>query len=337
MNSKNYNVSHHEKQVLIAGVPCISEKFLHNVRKENIEFNVAGYVGINDNRMVRGVEHIGRLEDMEDILKHMVVDEVIFTVTRDYLTEIEKHVLLCERMGITARILLDTNELRLAKADLKNVGRMPMLTFYTVPMNPVTLFLKRVTDIAGATIGLILTSVCSIAIIPAIKLDSPGPVLFTQNRVGLNGRRFKLYKFRSMYIDAEQRKQALSEQNEISSVHMFKMKNDPRITRIGAFLRKTSLDELPQFINVLKGDMSLVGTRPPTVDEVMHYKTHHFRRLSIRPGITGLWQVSGRSSITDFEEVVRLDTRYIDEWSLWLDIKILLKTLTSVINKKSAY
>lgn len=165
----------------------------------------------------------------------------------------------------------------------------------------------------------------------AIKLDSPGPVLFSQTRIGRNGRRFQIYKFRSMYVDAEERKKELEKQNEIQGL-MFKMENDPRITKVGAFLRKTSIDELPQFYNVFKGDMSLVGTRPPTADEFEKYNQYYRRRISMTPGLTGMWQVSGRNDITDFEEVVALDTRYISEWSLSLDLKILFRTIQVVLS-----
>lgn len=217
------------------------------------------------------------------------------------------------------------------------MGTLPMLTFNSVSINQFQLMIKRLMDIVGALIGLAFTAVASIFIVPAIKLTSPGPVLFKQDRVGMNGRIFKIYKFRTMYVDAEERKAELMAQNEIKGGLMFKIKSDPRVTPVGRILRKTSLDELPQFFNVLKGDMSLVGTRPPTVDEVKKYKTYHRRRISFKPGLTGMWQVSGRSNITDFEEVVRLDTKYIDEWSIWLDIIIILKTIWVVLRKKDAY
>ena len=174
---------------------------------------------------------------------------------------------------------------------------------------------------------------------------SPGPILFSQMRVGKNGKQFRIYKFRSMYMDAEKRKKELMEQNRVKDGMMFKMEFDPRIignkiledgtykTGLGDFIRKTSLDEFPQFFNVLKGDMSLVGTRPPTLDEWNKYDLHHRARLAIKPGITGMWQVSGRSDITDFEEVVKLDTKYINEWSMGMDLRILLKTVLIVIRR----
>ena len=197
------------------------------------------------------------------------------------------------------------------------------------------LALKRVLDVAGAAALLVILSPVMLVLAVAIKLDSPGPVFFAQKRVGKNGRYFKLYKFRSMYIDAEARKKELMAQNEMDGP-MFKVEHDPRITKVGAFLRKTSLDELPQFYNILIGNMSLVGTRPPTIDEFKQYDLYYRRRLSIKPGLTGLWQVSGRSDITEFKEVVKLDLEYIDKWSLSSDIRMLLMTVWVVIMKKGA-
>ena len=189
--------------------------------------------------------------------------------------------------------------------------------------------------IEDRVIGIIIALFLVVFVGTAIKLDSPGPMFFAQERIGKTGRKFKMYKFRSMYRDAEERKKALMAQNEMNGL-MFRMKDDPRITKVGKFIRKTSLDEFPQFFNVLKGDMSLVGTRPPTVGEFEEYSNYHKRRLGMKPGITGMWQVSGRSDITDFEEVVRMDCSYIDNWSLWLDIKILFKTVAVVLKHEGA-
>ena len=204
--------------------------------------------------------------------------------------------------------------------------------------------LKRIMDICGGLAGCILTGIIFLFVAPAIYIKSPGPIFFSQYRVGKNGRKFKIYKFRSMYMDAEERKKELMKQNRVSDGLMFKMENDPRVIGsekgpgkgIGNFIRKTSLDEFPQFFNVLKGDMSLVGTRPPTVDEWEKYELHHRARLAIKPGLTGMWQVSGRSEITDFEEVVKLDTKYISEWSFMLDIRILFKTVLIVLGQKGS-
>ena len=201
-------------------------------------------------------------------------------------------------------------------------------------------FFKRAMDIAGGIVGCILTGLLYMIVAPCIYIQSPGPIFFSQVRIGRNGRRFKLYKFRSMYMDAEERKKELMNQNRVQGGMMFKIENDPRIiggaNGIGNFIRKYSIDEFPQFWNVLKGDMSLVGTRPPTVDEWEKYDLHHRARLSIKPGITGMWQVSGRSEITDFEEVVKLDREYITEWKPALDMRILMKTVQVVLGKGGA-
>ena len=195
---------------------------------------------------------------------------------------------------------------------------------------------RRAQDIVFSSLALVVLSPLMLGIAAAIVIDDPsaGPV-FTQERVGRKGKTFKFYKFRSMRVDAEEIKKNLMAQNQMSG-GMFKMDNDPRITKIGHFIRKTSLDELPQFWNVLKGDMSLVGTRPPTLDEYESYTPEQKRRLSFKPGITGLWQVSGRSEITDFDEVVKLDVAYMDGWTIWRDIKILLKTIKVVVMKDGA-
>ena len=212
------------------------------------------------------------------------------------------------------------------------------VTYNNVVMNVYVKAVKRVCDILLSIIGIIVFAIPMLIVAILIKLDSKGPVIFKQERVGLNGRHFKMYKFRSMVADAEAMKKELADKNKVSSGLMFKMEDDPRITKVGKFIRKTSIDELPQFFNVLFGTMSLVGTRPPTVDEVAQYDTRHWRRLSIKPGITGMWQTSGRSEITDFEEVVALDKEYIDNWSLWLDLKIMFKTVFQVFFKqKGAY
>ena len=201
--------------------------------------------------------------------------------------------------------------------------------------NSKMLGLKRFIDIIGAIVGLIVSAPIILLVAVPLLLESRGGLFFKQQRVGRNGRLFYMYKLRSMYADAEQRKKEFEEKNHMQGL-MFKMDNDPRITKVGRFIRKFSIDELPQFYNVLRGDMSLVGTRPPTLDEFEQYSSHHKRRLSMRPGITGLWQVSGRSQIEDFEEVVRLDCQYIDNWSPSLDIKILFKTLGVVFTGRGA-
>lgn len=197
----------------------------------------------------------------------------------------------------------------------------------------VTSIPKRLIDILGALVGLGATAVVTIPVALAIALDNPGPIFYSQTRCGLNGRTFKIWKFRSMVTGAERLKHLV---NNEASGHIFKNENDPRITRVGKLLRRTSLDELPQFWNVLLGEMSLVGTRPPTQDEVKQYSSHHWERLNVKPGITGEWQANGRSSVKDFEDIVRMDVDYQRKWSVAYDINLILKTLKVVLNKSGA-
>ena len=237
---------------------------------------------------------------------------------------------------------------RWPNSDVRKLGGYKVINNSVKYASAGALAVKRVIDIIGAIVGLICTGIIYVCIVPIIKKQSPGPAFFSQDRVGRNGKVFKMYKFRSMYMDAEERKAALMEQNKMKDNFMFKMDDDPRIIGsekkdkngkpkgIGNFIRNTSLDEFPQFYNVLKGDMSLVGWRPCTLKEWEMYDLQHRIRASMRPGITGMWQVSGRSEITDFEEVVRLDREYIETWSLPLDLKILLKTVLVVLKRKGS-
>ncbi len=252
-------------------------------------------------------------------------------------------------MGITVHYCLEAlNAHSEGMQEVSKIGTYRVLTNSLRIVSTRQIICKRVMDIMGGIIGCILTGIIFIFIAPVIYIQSPGPIFFKQKRVGQNGKQFYMYKFRSMYMDAEERKKALMEKNKISDGMMFKMDDDPRIigsekkdkngrpAGIGNFIRRTSLDEFPQFWNVLKGEMSLVGTRPPTLDEWEKYDLHHRVRMSIKPGITGLWQISGRSDITDFEEVVRLDREYIQNWSVGLDLKILLKTVGVVLRHEGA-
>lgn len=314
-----------------------SVSFYRYLRKTHIRYHIVGIVQVGGGEAIQGELNLGSLETLADILKKQVVDEVAFALPKDYDDDVEHYVRLCEQMGITVHIVLDIYDLKLSHVHISMLGPLPMLSFNTVNLDPVQKAVKRTMDIVGSLIGIGITLVAALVIVPTIMLDSSGPCIFKQKRVGRYGREFDLYKFRTMCIDAEFKKAELKDRNEHKNGLMFKIKEDPRITRVGAFLRKTSLDELPQFINVLKGDMSLVGTRPPTLEEVAQYDFGHLRRISIKPGVTGMWQVSGRSGITDFDEVVALDTQYIDNWSIFLDINILCKTVWQVLRMKSAY
>lgn len=275
-------------------------------------------------------------EHMYDYIRTGAIDEVFISVTDYPVHEIEDVILTLQHMGIVVNVNVQTFGLKTREKTLREFGSHSVLTYSANMFDSASLFLKRGMDILGSLMGLIITALLTIVFGPLIFLESPGPVFFSQIRIGKNGRRFKIYKFRSMYMDAEERKKELMDQNEMNG-QMFKMANDPRVTKVGAFIRRTSIDEFPQFYNVLKGDMSLVGTRPPTEDEFLHYTNEQKRRLSLKPGITGLWQVSGRSDITDFDEVVKLDLQYIDNWSVWQDIKIIGKTIWTVIRASGAH
>ena len=261
------------------------------------------------------------------------VDEALFSIPTE-LPLPDKMIKNFGIMGITIHIKLA----RVAD-DSSNqiVEKLEGYTVLSTSINMVSagqLIFKRTMDICGGLVGMLLTGIIFIFVAPIIYIKSPGPIFFKQVRIGKNGKKFNIYKFRSMYMDAEERKKELMAQNDIKDGMMFKMDNDPRIIKgIGNFIRDYSLDEFPQFWNVLIGDMSLVGTRPPTVDEWEKYEMHHRSRLAFKPGLTGMWQVSGRSNITDFEEVVRLDTEYIKKWSPGLDIMILFKTVAVVLGK----
>ena len=284
-----------------------------------------------------GYPVVASKETLLDYVIHNEIDEVFIAYTDGIRSDtLKEWVSELEQMGVIVDVNIDAFDLLShGNKNLNQVGKYAVVTFARNVISTRQLIMKRLLDIAGALVGMVILGVATIFVAPAIKLESPGPVFFGQTRIGKNGRRFTFYKFRSMYQDAEQRKKELMAKNEVHGL-MFKMENDPRITKVGRFIRKTSIDELPQFWNILKGDMSLVGTRPPTVDEFERYEAKHKCRLSMTPGLTGLWQVSGRSDIKDFDEVVQLDMQYIDNWSILKDIKILLLTVGIVITGKGS-
>ena len=289
---------------------------------------------------ISGIEVVASDSEILDYLCRTWVDEVFLSMGEGYESIEEKTVEDCLMMGITVHQILAKVISEPGKVQM--VEKMNDYTVLSSAINTASLLeftIKRLMDIVGSILGLILTAILFIFVAPAIYIKSPGPIFFKQWRVGKNGKKFQIYKFRSMYLDAEERKAELMAQNKVKDGMMFKMENDPRIIGgekgkgIGNFIRNTSIDEFPQFFNILKGDMSLVGTRPPTVDEWEKYELHHRARLAIKPGLTGKWQVSGRSEITNFEEVVKLDTEYIMNWSIGKDIKILLKTVAVVFRR----
>jgi exopolysaccharide biosynthesis polyprenyl glycosylphosphotransferase len=291
-------------------------------------------------RVIRKLDISIPVTDFEEVLKNCYVEEIFFCIPRRVSRSdfsIDNYLQVCEEMGRSARVFINiSGATSFARWQYHKFMESPTLISHTVELDPDQMLFKRIFDVAGAMCGLFVLVACYPWLALIIKCTSRGPVFFRQVRVGKNGKRFVIYKFRSMAVDAEKQKDGLQDLNECDGA-IFKMKDDPRVTAIGRIMRKLSLDELPQFINVLKGEMSLVGTRPPTVDEVAQYQKWHHRRISIKPGITGLWQVSGRNQILNFDEIVRLDLSYIDSWSIWLDIKIILKTILVVFRRGHAF
>lgn len=278
------------------------------------------------------------IQSMIKMIRESIVDEVYISYPRgkEYHLQIDELLERLEALGLPVRVSLNFDDLQdYYEQSYCTLGSESGVLLAPYNLHPDQLIMKRALDIIGSIVGLLILGLIYPIVAACIKIESPGAVLFSQLRVGKGGREFRILKFRSMYSDAEGRKKDLEEHN-IHGGLMFKMEGDPRITPVGKFLRKYSIDEIPQFWNVLLGDMSLVGTRPPTVDEVAEYEDHHHRRISIKPGITGLWQVSGRNQITDFDEIVSLDVKYIKSWNIWLDIQIILRTLLVLIPGRSS-
>jgi exopolysaccharide biosynthesis polyprenyl glycosylphosphotransferase len=282
----------------------------------------------------RDIPCIGQLDDLPAILKEKQVDFVVFAVRKSFLDKIEGALKVCEEMGARVSIIADFFPSKFVRPNVESFFGSPMICYDPAPGFSFSLMLKSFLDRLLAALGIIVTSPIMLVSAAAIKLNSPGPVIFKQPRCGLNGRKFTLYKFRSMIQNAEAMKKDLVKFNEVDGA-AFKMKNDPRITKVGRFLRKTSLDELPQLFNILKGDMSFVGPRPPLADEVVRFDLWQRRKLSMKPGLTCLWQVSGRSN-TSFEQWMKLDLEYIDNWSLWRDARILARTVPAVLKGTGA-
>lgn len=334
--------------VLLTSSTKIEEVLNQLSQHDYRQFHITG-IAIYDRDMVgKKVQGIPVVADRNTVAMYICknwVDQVLIVDDENDLCPAD----LIKEVGSTGvtvhQSLPKTTIVGNADQIVERVGSYLVLTSSIKRVNTYQMAMKRFMDILGGLVGCLITAILLVVIGPMIYISSPGPIFFGQKRVGKNGKIFKMYKFRSMYLDAEQRKAELMKDNRMADGKMFKLDFDPRIignkilpdgtrkTGIGNFIRVTSLDEFPQFFNVLKGDMSIIGTRPPLLDEVSEYELHHRARLAIKPGITGMWQVSGRSEITDFEEVVRLDTDYINNWSIGLDIKVLLKTVMVVLKK----
>ena len=332
-----------KRSLLIVTVSDIVDTVIDNIKNKNYgDYFVTGVCILDKKAKGRVIDGVTVVADEDDLVEYVCrewVDEVFINIpeSEPYPAELlDKFI----EMGVVVHMKLAKSQNLLGKKQfVEHLGTYTVLTTSINSVSRRQIILKRMMDIAGGLAGCIITGILCIFVGPAIYIQSPGPIFFSQMRVGKNGKLFKIYKFRSMYMDAEERKKELMKQNEMKGL-MFKMENDPRIIGSGAdgskhglgwFIRKTSLDEFPQFWNVLKGDMSLVGTRPPTVDEWKQYEPYHRGRLAVKPGLTGMWQVSGRSDIKDFDDVVKLDLKYIDEWSLKQDVKILIQTVGVVL------
>ncbi|MCM1251780.1 MAG: sugar transferase [Clostridium sp.] len=326
------------KIMVIAKDAVLDETVGRLKRDMDIEYEIVALACTDVDRkgvVIDGIKVTADGADMLEIARQMPLDEVFINMPDENQNYVKRIIYELESMGIACHYNIDIIDR--PQKEIR-VGRFAGYTVVTYSINHFDyrrMIIKRFMDIVGGLVGLCITGIATPFVALAIKLDSPGPVFFAQTRIGKNGRRFKIYKFRSMYIDAEARKKELEASNEMQGL-MFKMENDPRITKVGKFIRKTSIDELPQFFNIVKGDMSLVGTRPPTEDEFEKYNSHYRRRISMTPGLTGLWQISGRSEIVDFDDVVKYDLEYIDNWTLGLDVKILFQTVWVVLTGKGS-
>ncbi|MCM1119043.1 MAG: exopolysaccharide biosynthesis polyprenyl glycosylphosphotransferase [bacterium] len=347
---KHYKANEGKRSLLLVTTDEMAPALIDNIRKYNYKsFRVVGITlldqegGAEEELVIQGIPVVSDSAHVVDWACKHWVDEVFFAVPADnaYPEEIIRDF---QAMGVVVHTKLAEAAYMSERGQIiERLGGYAVLTSSVSYVTARQQMMKRGLDILGGLVGSLITLLLMVVIAPAIYIKSPGPIFFSQIRVGRNGKQFKMYKFRSMYLDAEERKKELMEKNRVGSDFMFKLDEDPRIIGsrfdstgryhkgIGNWLRASSLDEFPQFFNVLKGEMSLVGTRPPTVEEYERYELHHRARLAAKPGITGLWQVSGRSNITDFEEVVKLDMEYIQDWSFSRDLKILFKTVQIVL------
>ena len=354
---KNKTIENSRHTLLLVTTGDLAEQSVKTMQENNYgRYTIAGIaiIGNKSGQEIRvgdkvlGVPFVTTENEIPHYVCQKWIDEVM-VITSDRIPYPDKLLNQLAETGVTVHLnLAKVTNVPGKRQFVEKIGPYTVLTTSINYASSFQLLIKRLMDIAGGLLGCAFTGILFLFLAPAIYTASPGPIFFAQERVGKNGKRFKMYKFRSMYMDAEARKAALMKDNKLGDGKMFKLDFDPRVigneilpdgthkTGIGEFIRRTSLDEFPQFFNVLKGDMSIVGTRPPLISETNLYELHHKARLAIKPGITGMWQVSGRSNITDFEEVVRLDREYISNWDIGMDIKILVKTVMVVIGKNGA-
>lgn len=330
------------RHVLIIGKNIRSVEYAKKI-SNNLHFGylIRGFVDIHqhtDKRYNDSNSYVCDFDGFRDYVRKNIVDEIfLFLPIKSFYNELNNIISICEEQGIIVRMPTDLFKLKFAKAKVEQIGHDTLLTLYTGNMNRSLILVKELMDVILSLVLIIITSPVMLISAFMIKIFSPGPIFFLQNRVGIHKRTFKIIKFRTMYVNAEKRLEELSHLNETGSNGAFKIKNDPRITPIGKILRTLSIDELPQFFNVLKGDMSLIGPRPLTLRDYEGFSIdYQRRRFSVKPGLSCLWQIKGRSD-TNFDEWMDLDMEYIDNWSLWLDFKIFFKTIFAVLKAEGAH
>lgn len=337
--------------LIVSTSDCASRALREMVANNYARYTMGGIALIDECRVgetIDGVPVVADAGSLSSLLCTEWIDEALVSVPADFENPMNLIKSIAETGVVVHYGLSDSLRIPEMKQFIENIGDYAVITTSINYASIGQLFIKRVMDVGLGLIGCFATGIIAVVLAPVVFAESPGPLLYSQERVGRNGRHFKMYKFRSMYLDADERREELMSDNKFSDARMFKMDFDPRVignrvlpdgtrkTGVGDFIRRTSIDEFPQFFNVLKGDMSVIGTRPPLVSETAFYEAHHRARLAIKPGITGLWQISGRSNITDFEEVVRLDREYINNWSIRLDLKILIKTVAVVLKQEGS-
>jgi len=325
-------------RVLIVGAGEAGRTVMRNlIAQPELGYRVIGFLDDNPGKSndIGPIMALGPVDNLPAVTQQYAIDQVIITLPWRYHRKILRLMTECGRLGALPRVVPDLFQMSLGGVDVEAINGIPLISLKQTSLTGLNLAVKRAFDLILTIIALICIAPLWLVIALAIRLDSPGPVLFRQPRAGRYGRPFTVFKFRSMYVNAEAELEKLRARNEASGP-LFKLRDDPRRTRVGRLLRETSLDELPQLLNVLRGDMSLVGPRPAILSEVAQYQDWHLKRLEVLPGITGLWQVSGRSDLT-FDEMVMLDIYYGENWSLGLDLRIILRTVPQVLFGEGAY
>jgi exopolysaccharide biosynthesis polyprenyl glycosylphosphotransferase len=344
--SRLHGVGWNTRRVLVVGSTPLSKMVMQNLLTRGRHgYQLLGFVHEEPHGSVNGTERIhfgrfkclGRVDEVDAVVQAWHVDEVIVALPAAQHAQIAQVCAQCEQAGVAVKLIPDLFELRLSQVRVDHLAGIPLIDVRRGDRSRTARWFKRGIDVVLAGSALLVFSPLFLLTALAIKLDTRGTVFISQQRVGKGGRHFAFFKFRSMRIDADQQRAALLEQQGIVAARIFKDRRDPRRTRVGRIIRQLSIDELPQLFNVLRGDMSLVGPRPPLPQEVAQYEPHHFKRLEVMGGITGMWQVNGRSTIESFEEIILLDTYYIDNWSLALDLKILMRTILAVLARTGAY